>query len=94
MGDSLTFYCIYTDETTDPVVYFDIYTINGTRVCSPTKMVYEGDIFEKHTKYYSHSTSNPNLPNEVKKFLPLQPGMYVLHFYHKGAISSHKLLIR
>ena len=94
MGDSLTFYCIYTDETTDPVVYFDIYTINGTPVCSPTKMVYEGEIFEKHTKYYSLSTSNPNLPNEVKNFLPLQPGMYVLHFYHKGAISSHKLLIR
>ena len=93
-GDSLTFYCIYTDETTDPVVYFDIYTINGTPVCSPTKMVYEGEIFEKHTKYYTLSTSNPNLPNEVKNFLPLQPGLYVLHFYHKGAISSHKLLIR
>ena len=45
-------------------------------------------------KYYTLSTSNPNLPNEVKNFLPLQPGLYVLHFYHKGAISSHKLLIR
>ena len=94
LGDSLTFYCIYTDEATDPLVYFDIYTINGTPVCPPTKMIYDGEIFEKHTKYYPLSTSNPNLPESVMNFLPLQPGMYVLHFYHKGAISSHKLLIR
>ena len=93
-GDSLTFYYIYTSGTEDPVVYFDIYTLNGTPVCKPTLIKYEGDIFEKHTKYYSLSTSNPNLPDEVKAFLPLQPGMYVLHFYNKGTVYSHKLLIR
>ncbi len=93
-GDSLTFYYIYTSETEDPVVYFDIYTLNGTPVCTPTLIKYEGDIFEKHTKYYTLSTSNPNLPDEVKAFLPLRPGMYVLHFYSKGTVQSHKLLIR
>ena len=93
-GDSLTFYYVYTSEMEDPVVYFDIYTLNGTPVCGPTRIVYEGDIFEKHTKYYTLSTSNPNLPDEVKSFLPLQPGLYVLHFYNKGTVHSHKLLIR
>ena len=93
-GDSLTFYYIYTSETEDPVVYFDIYTLNGTPVCKPTLVKYEGDLFEKHTKYYTLSTSNPNLPDEVKAFMPLQPGMYVLHFYTKGTVQSHKLLIR
>lgn len=94
LGDSLTFYSIYTNEATAPLVYFDIYTINGTIVCPPTKIIYEGDIFEKHTKYYTLSGSNPNLPDEVKAFLPLQPGMYVLHFYAKGTVQSHKLLVR
>ena len=93
-GDSLTFYYIYTSETEDPVVYFDIYTLNGTPICKPTRIVYEGDIFEKHTKYYTLSGSNPKLPDEVKAFLPLQPGMYVLHFYAKGTVQSHKLLVR
>ena len=93
-GDSLSFYYVYTSASEDPVIYFDIYSINGTQICGPTRIVYEGDIFETHTKYYTLSNTNSNLPDEVKRFLPLQPGMYILHFYNKGTIKSHKLIVR
>jgi len=93
-GDSLAFYYIYTSATEDPLVYFDIYTINGMPLCSPTRIIYEGDLFEQHAKYYTMSNMNPNLPDEVKHFLPLQPGLYILHFYNKGVVTSHKLIVK
>ena len=92
-GDSLSFYYVYTTNE-DPVIYFDIYTINGLPVCPISKIIYEGDLFEKRTKYYTLKDSNPNLPEELKQMLPLPSGIYVLHFYYKGTISSHKLIIR
>ena len=92
--DSMAFYYVYTSATEDPLVYFDIYSINGMPICPPTKIIYEGDIFEKHSKYYTFSTKNPNLPDELKRFMPLPPGLYVLHFYYKGNIISHKLIVR
>ncbi len=92
--DSMAFYYVYTSATEDPLVYFDIYSINGMPICPPTKIIYEGDIFEKHSKYYTFSTTNPNLPDELKRFMPLPPGLYVLHFYYKGNITSHKLIVR
>lgn len=93
-SDSVGFYYIYTTTTEDPVIYFDIYTINGIRICPPTRIIYEGDIFESHTKYYSLNNNNPKLPDEVKAFLPLPSGLYILHFYYKGQIVSHKLIVR
>ena len=93
-GDSVAFYCVYTPFDSVPLVYFDIYSINGFQVCPPTKITYEGDLFEEHTKYYTLSASNPNIPAELKRFLPLPPGMYVLHFYYKGTVTSHKLIVR
>lgn len=92
--DSLTFYCLYTPSDQDPLVYFDIYTVNGFQVCPPTKMDYQGELFEEHTKYYTLSSTNTDLPDEVKQFLPLPPGIYVLHFYYKGTVTSHKLIVR
>ena len=65
---------------------------NGGSV--PTRIIYEGDIFESHTKYYSLNNNNPKLPDEVKAFLPLPSGLYILHFYYKGQIVSHKLIVR
>ena len=92
--DSVTFYYVYTSAAEDPLIYFDIYTINGIPICPPTRIVYEGDIFETHTKYYTLSNNNAKLPDELKRFLPLQPGIYILHFYNKGVITSHKLIVR
>ncbi len=92
--DSLSFYYIYTEQNEDPMIYFDIYSINGYRICPPTKILYQGDIFEKRTKYYTLSNDNINLPDEVKRFLPLPKGLYVLHFYYRGTVISHKLIIR
>lgn len=92
--DSLSFYYVYTSSTEDPVVYFDIYTINGMPVCKPTRIIYEGDLLEKHTKYYTLSDHNTNLPDELKHFLPLPSGIYVLHFYYKGTVTSHKLIVK
>ena len=51
-------------------------------------------MFEEHTKYYTLSSTNTDLPDEVKQFLPLPPGIYVLHFYYKGTVTSHKLIVR
>ena len=93
-SDSVGFYYVYATTTEDPVIYFDIYTINGIRICPPTRIIYEGDIFESHTKYYSLNNNNPKLPDEVKAFLPLPSGLYILHFYYKGQIVSHKLIVR
>ena len=93
-GDSVRFYYVYTTETEEPIVYFDIYNINGLRICPPTRIIYEGDIFEKHTKYYSMANNNSNLPDELKQMLPLPTGVYILHFYYKGTITSHKLIVK
>lgn len=93
-ADSLGFYYVYTSSSEDPLIYFDIYTINGLCVCPPTRIIYEGDVFESHTKYYTLSNGNSNLPDELKAFLPLPAGLYVLHFYNKGQIYSHKLIVR
>ena len=92
-GDSLSFFYTYT-TTDEPLVYFDIYTINGMPLCPLTRIIYEGDIFEKHLKYYTLSTTNPNLPDELKSVLPLPSGIYILHFYNKGKVTSHKLIVR
>ena len=92
-ADSLAFYYIYTTNE-DPMVYFDIYSINGLPICSPKPIVYEGDLLEKHAKYYTLKSENPNLPDEVKAFLPLPAGIYILHFYYKGTVASHKLIVR
>ena len=91
--DSLSFYYVYTSNE-EPVVYFDLYSINGMPICPPTKIIYNGDIFEKHTKYYTLKDQNDNLPEELKRFLPLQPGLYVLRFYYNGTVTSHKLIVR
>ena len=93
-AENLSFYYVYTSATEDPVVYFDIYSINGIPICKPTRIIYEGDIFEKHTKYYTLSSHNPNLPADLKSLLPLPSGIYVLHFYNKGTITSHKLIVK
>ena len=92
-ADSLSFYYVYTSAE-EPVVYFDLYSINGIPICPPTKIIYNGDIFEKHTKYYTLKDQNDNLPEELKRFLPLQPGLYVLRFYYNGTVTSHKLIVR
>ena len=91
--DSLSFYYVYTSNE-EPVVYFDLYSINGMPICPPTKIIYNGDIFERHTKYYTLKDQNDNLPEELKRFLPLQPGLYVLRFYYNGTVTSHKLIVR
>ena len=92
--DSISFYYVYTEQDEKPLIYFDIYSINGYPICSPTRITYQGDIFEKRTKYYTLSNDNNSLPDEVKRFLPLPPGLYVLHFYYKGNITSHKLIVQ
>ena len=91
--DSLSFYYVYTSNE-EPVVYFDLYSINGMPICPPTKIIYNGDILERHTKYYTLKDQNDNLPEELKRFLPLQPGLYVLRFYYNGTVTSHKLIVR
>lgn len=92
--DSVSLYCIYTPTDENPLVYFDIYTINGFQVCPPTKMEYQGEIEEQHVKYYTLSADNPNLPKEIKQFLPLPSGVYLLHFYYKEGVTTHKFIVR
>ena len=92
--DSLNLYYIYKSSDEDPLMYFDIYTIDGLTICPPTKTNYNGDILEEHAKYYTLSPNNPNIPEELKRFLPLPTGIYILHLYYKGIVTSHKLIIK
>lgn len=92
--DSVSLYCVYTPMDENPLVYFDIYTVDGFQVCPPTKMEYQGTIEERHVKYYTLSAENPNLPKEIKQLLPLPSGIYILHFYYKGKVTAHKFIIR
>ena len=92
--DSISFYYPYTDQNDDPVIYYDIYSINGYCICPPTRIIYEGDIFKNRTKYYTLSDKNTNLPDELKQMLPLPPGLYVLRFYYNGTVTSHKLIVK
>ena len=94
--DSLTFYYPYApgEEDINPLVYFDIHTINGYRICSPTKVEFYGMNELTRRKYYTIDDSNPYLPDEVKQFLPLPSGVYVLRFYYDGKVQPYKLIVR
>lgn len=94
--DSLTFYYPYApgEENLDPKMYFDIFTISGYPVCAPTRIEFYGIKPEEHKKYYTFSSDNPNLPDEIKRFLPLPSGLYVIHFYFNGSVKSHKLIVK
>lgn len=92
--DSISFYYVYTRADAEPIVYFDLYNVNGYKVCSTTRIKYHGDLTEERTKYYTLSADNPNLPDEVKQLLPLPTGIYVLRFYSDGNVSSHKLIVQ
>jgi hypothetical protein len=94
--DSLTFYYMYEpgEETIEPVVYFDIYSINGFRICSPTRIRYDGILPETHTKYHTFSSTDTNLPDELKQLMPLPSGIYILRFYYKNKVLNHKLIIK
>ena len=94
--DSLTFYYMYEpgEETIEPVVYFDIYSINGFRICSPTRIRYDGILPETHTKYHTFSATDANLPDELKQLMPLPSGIYILRFYYKNKVLNHKLIIK
>jgi hypothetical protein len=94
--DSLTFYYMYEpgEETIEPVVYFDIYSINGFRICSPTRIRYDGILPDTHTKYHTFSATDANLPDELKQLMPLPSGIYILRFYYKNKVLNHKLIIK
>lgn len=94
--DSLTFYYSYAlgEENVDPQIYFDIYTINGYRICGPKHIDFNNIIPQNRTKYYTVDSTNPNLPEELKQFFPLQAGIYILRFYYNGNIFTHKLIVR
>ena len=95
-ADSLTFYYHYAPNEADtiPEVFFDIYTVSGFRICQPTRMTYYGIVPEARKKYYTLSDTNPYLPEEIKQFLPLPSGVYIIHIYYNGTIKAYKLIIR
>ena len=77
-----------------PEVFFDIYTVSGFRICQPTRMTYYGIVPEARKKYYTLSDDNPYLPEEIKQFLPLPSGVYIIHIYYNGTVKAYKLIIR
>lgn len=95
-ADSLTFYYHYAPNEADtiPEVFFDIYTVSGFRICQPTRMTYYGIVPEARKKYYTLSDTNPYLPEEIKQFLPLPSGVYIIHIYYNGTVKAYKLIIR
>ena len=94
--DSLTFCYSYIkgEEDVNPLVYFDIYTMYGYRICEPTPIKFNQLNIENHVKYYTLSDDNPDLPEEIKNFLPLPSGVYVIHIYYNNAVYNLKLIIK
>ena len=94
--DSVSFYYSYVpgEENNNPLVYFDIYTVSGYKVCGPTPIQFNGINTEDHHKYYTFSQDNPDLPQEIKDFLPLPAGVYVIHLYYSDVVKSHKLIVQ
>jgi len=90
--DSVTFY--YTDPIGNPHMYFDIYTVDGHRIVPPTAVKFQGEVSETRTYYYSVAASNENLPEELRQFLPLPSGIYIIRFYYNGIVKAHKLIVR
>jgi hypothetical protein len=94
--DSLSIFYTYAqgEENTVPLMYFDIYTISGFRICAPTRVDFHGVLPEIHKKYYTFTDTNPYLPDEIKNLLPLPSGVYIIRFYYDGEIQSHKFIVR
>lgn len=90
--DSVTFY--YTDPTGHPHMLFDIYSVDGHQIVKPTAIKFQGEIGETRTYYYSVAESNENLPEELRQFLPLPSGVYIIRFYYNGIVKAHKLIVR
>lgn len=94
--DSVSFFYAYIpgEENENPLVYFDIYTASGYKVCAPTQIRFNGMNTEDHLKYYTLSKDNPDLPEEIKSFLPLPSGVYVIRLYYNGIVKSQKLIVQ
>lgn len=94
--DSVTFYYSYLpgEENNTPLVYFDIYTVSGYKVCNPTLLRFNRLNENEHRKYYTLSRENTDLPDEIKEFLPLPAGVYVIRFYYNGTVKSYKLIVQ
>ena len=93
-ADSISFYYVYSNAKEEPLVYFDLHTVNGFTVCPPTKIKYNGELKEQRTKYYTLTADNPNLPDELKQMLPLPNGVYILRFFYDGQVHAYKFIVR
>ena len=91
-ADSVNFYYISTTE--EPHMYFDIYTIDGHQIAPPTNVEFQSESGDSHTHCYSIAEGNPNLPEELRQFLPLPSGIYIIRFFFNGEIKAYKLIVR
>ena len=91
-SDSVTFY--YTSPTGHPHMLFDIYSVDGHQIIKPTAINFQGEIGETRTYYYSVAEGNNNLPAQLRQFLPLPSGVYIIRFYYNGIVKAHKLIVR
>ena len=51
-------------------------------------------MMQQKDKVYSISLDNPYLPAELKKYMPLPSGLYILYIYYKGVVIHEKFIVR
>ena len=93
-SDTISLYNLYDLNNPDSKSYFAIYNIDGMPICPLTEIEYTPEMLAQKDKIYTLSLDNPNLPNEMKQFMPLPAGMYIFHLYFKGEVIVKKVIIR
>lgn len=93
-SDSLVFQNMYDLNNPDKKSYFAIYTIDGLPICPVTEIKYTDEMMQQKDKTYTIAADNPNLPKEIKQYLPLPPGLYIIHIYFRNTVMRYKVMVR
>lgn len=92
--DSIAIHNTYDLNNPNAQSYFAIYNIDGIPLCPVTEIKYTDEMMQQKDKVYSISLDNPYLPAELKKYMPLPSGLYILYIYYKGVVIHEKFIVR
>ncbi|MCR5050476.1 MAG: hypothetical protein K6A36_05265 [Paludibacteraceae bacterium] len=93
-SDTISLYNMYDLNNPDSKSYFAIYNITGMPICPLTEICYSDEMMQQKDKIYTLTGDNPNLPDEMKQYLPLPAGIYIFHLYYKGEVMHKKVIIK
>ena len=93
-SDNVTFNNLYNLNDPQNKSYFAIYNIDGVPICPPKEIKYTEEMLHQKNKVYEVSLDNPYLPEELREFMPLPSGVYILHVYTKGEVLYMKFVVK